>query len=286
MAYDFYVRSRQDLIDAIQKVGIIPYFSTSIPGFSLEEHCSPAVLFSDSGDDTWEWKGPVIQSTGCAYGKLFEKKSTYVRSDLFLDLANYRRDGYDFDARWEDGLASRREKAIMDLLTDRDEDGDVIWTEKQILTTDLKKIAGFGKSRSLAGKGAGAGKNAQGMRENEGTGAAFKNFQGVVTGLMMQTYLVTVDFHRRENKRGEEYGMPVSVMLPPEAVWGYELVTSAYSEKEAIFRSFFPAPISSSSRRFSKALRSRFSRRKLMESRPSLRKKVILKSESSLALLS
>jgi hypothetical protein len=37
MAYDFYVRSRQDLIDAIQKVGIIPYFSTSIPGFSLGE---------------------------------------------------------------------------------------------------------------------------------------------------------------------------------------------------------------------------------------------------------
>ncbi len=25
--------------------------------------------------------------------------------------------------------------------------------------------------------------------------------------------------------------MPVSVMLPPEAVWGYEEVTSAYDEK-------------------------------------------------------
>ena len=31
--------------------------------------------------------------------------------------------------------------------------------------------------------------------------------------------------------RGEEYGMPVSVLLPPEAVWGYEAVTVAYSEK-------------------------------------------------------
>ena len=51
-----------------------------------------------------------------------------------------------------------------------------------------------------------------------------------MTGLQMQTYLVITDFHRRTNKRGEEYGMPVSVMLPPEAIWGYEAVTSAYNE--------------------------------------------------------
>jgi len=46
----------------------------------------------------------------------------------------------------------------------------------------------------------------------------------------MQTYLVIADFERRKNKRGEEYGMAVSIMLPPEAIWGYEKVTSAYSE--------------------------------------------------------
>ena len=47
MAYDFYVRKKQDLIDAIQEFGIVPYFRTSIPGFSLEEHCPPVVLFND-----------------------------------------------------------------------------------------------------------------------------------------------------------------------------------------------------------------------------------------------
>ena len=48
MAYDFYVRSKQDLIDAVEEYGIIPYFSTSIPGFSLEEHCSPARTGEDA----------------------------------------------------------------------------------------------------------------------------------------------------------------------------------------------------------------------------------------------
>ncbi|MBR3560537.1 MAG: hypothetical protein IKN81_03245 [Oscillospiraceae bacterium] len=46
----------------------------------------------------------------------------------------------------------------------------------------------------------------------------------------MQLYLVVVDFVRRRNKRGGEYGMPVSILLPPEAVWGYDAVAAAYSE--------------------------------------------------------
>ena len=79
--YDFYIKTKQDLIDAVQEFGIVPYFSTSIPGFSLEEHCHPAVLFSDDDNNSWLWKGPVIQATHCAYGKFFEKKAAYVRED-------------------------------------------------------------------------------------------------------------------------------------------------------------------------------------------------------------
>ena len=51
---------------------------------------------------------------------------------------------------------------------------------------------------------------------------------------MMKLYLVTADFHRRRNKSGGEYGMPVSVLLPPEAVWGYDAVTAAYDEEPAV----------------------------------------------------
>ena len=60
-----------------------------------------------------------------------------------------------------------------------------------------------------------------------------KNYPGITTGLQMQTYLVIADFHRRTNKKGSEYGMPVSVLLPPEAIWGYDKVTAAYDEKPA-----------------------------------------------------
>ena len=110
MAFDFYVRSLQDLVEAVQTYGILPYFSNPIPGFSLEEHCDPRVMWSDDDNNAWAWKGPVIRESGCAYGKFFGKKAAYVSRALFPDLANYRRDGYDFDARFEDGLARYEDK--------------------------------------------------------------------------------------------------------------------------------------------------------------------------------
>ena len=97
---------------------------------------------------------------------------------------------------------------IMDFMMEIDEDGDVTYKNDRILSTDLKKMAGFGKGKE-------------------------KNYPGIITGLQMQTYLVITDFRRRKNKRGEEYGMSVSVLQPPEAVWGRGAVTKAYGESPA-----------------------------------------------------
>jgi hypothetical protein len=79
----------------------------------------------------------------------------------------------------------------------------------QILSTELKKQAGFGKGGE-------------------------KNFPGIITGLQMKTYLVITDFRRRKSHQGREYGMAVSVLQPPEAVWGYEAVTRCYNESPAV----------------------------------------------------
>ena len=58
----------------------------------------------------------------------------------------------------------------------------------------------------------------------------YKNFEGCVTQLQMQTYLLIRKFERRQNKRGQSYGMAVSYYQKPEELWGYEHVTSAYRE--------------------------------------------------------
>ena len=198
MRYDFYVRTKQDLIDAVREYGIVPYFTSAIPGFSLEEHCHPRVLFNDTEENTWFWKGPVIQETGCAYGKFFGKKAAYVRRDLFLDLANYRRDGYDFDARYEDGLARFQDKQLY----------DAICEHAPILSKELRSAGGYAYS--------GRWQKTEGVR----------GFDASVTRLQEQCYVIISDFVFTTAKNGTRRGWGVAEYSTPEKQMG-----SAFSER-------------------------------------------------------
>ncbi len=200
MAYDFVVHSRQDLIDTVQEYGIVPYFSTSIPGFSLEEHCSPSILFNDTEENTWEWKGPVIRATGCAYGKFFEKKVAYVRKDLFLDLANYRRDGYDFDARYDDGLARFQDKQLFDLIEE----------SAPVLSKVLRQNGGYAYSGH--------------WQKTEGR----KGFDTSITRLQEQCYVLISDFVYTTDKNGNRRGWGVAEYSTPEKFMGADFSEHVY----------------------------------------------------------
>lgn len=198
------IRSWQELVKWINEIGFLPLFANEIEGFSAEEHVSPDYWWTGvAEEDPWAWREIIASSHEVAYGKFFDKKAGFISLEWLPYFANCRRDGYDFDARWEDGKASRREKKIMDFFISDDEEEP--FKDIYILSSDLKKQAGFGKGGE-------------------------KNYNGIITQLQMETYLVVSDFQRRKNKKGQEYGMPVCVMLPPEKLWGYKSVTSAYSE--------------------------------------------------------
>lgn len=190
------IRSYRELINWINEIGFLPLFKNEIEGFSAEEHTSNLFWWTgDKEQDPWEWRELIARSGEVAYGKFFRKKAGFISMEWFPYFANYRRDGYDFDARWEDGLESMRCKKIMDQFEERE-----AWAGNE-----LKAQAGFRKGGE-------------------------KNFSGIMTELQMQTYLVTRDFRKRRNKKGMEYGMAVSVYTTPEELWGYDLVSSAYKE--------------------------------------------------------
>jgi hypothetical protein len=48
----------------------------------------------------------LARDSGIAYGKFFNKDAGFVSKSFFPTFANYRRNGYDFDALFEDELAS------------------------------------------------------------------------------------------------------------------------------------------------------------------------------------
>ena len=144
------------------------------------------------------WREIIARSGKVAYGKFFNKKAGFISKEWLPHFVNHRRDGYDFDARWEDELASMRQKKIMDLFEN----------EEARFSFDMKKKAGFGKGGE-------------------------KNFDGVVTELQMQMYLCLKDFRKKKNKAGLEYGWPIAVYTTPENIFGYEYVRSAYKEDPA-----------------------------------------------------
>ncbi len=203
------IKSAGELVDHIKQVGFLPYFAGEVPGFSVEERVAAGAWWTgDRATDPWEWREEIAAGHAVAYGKFFDGRAGFISPEWLPRFANARRDGWDFDGKWQSGAASHREKAVMQFFVDPESEDELQFTGAAIPSTELKRLAGFGKGGE-------------------------KNYPGILTGLQMQLYLVIAGFRRRRNKRGEEYGMAVSLMMVPESLWGYDLMTSAYSEEPA-----------------------------------------------------
>ena len=209
-ADDFVIKSMNDLTALIDEVGFVPFFENEIEGFSIEEHIDPKCWYggSDGFWDAWEWKGPVINQMKCAYGKFLKGKAMYISSKWFPDFANFRRDGYDFDARYDDGLASYHDKVLYELLD----------ANAPILSKPLKKMGDYGKG----GK---------------------KGYDTMITRLQKQCYVVISDFKYATDKLGNQYGWGIAEYSTPEKFFGKKFRDNVYKRKpeesyERVFKQF------------------------------------------------
>ena len=196
MNYGSKLKSAEDIDAAVQELGFLPFFRNAIPGFSIEERTPSGLWFSDE-PGPWDWKGPVIRMGNCAYGKFFRGKAVFVSLDWFPDLANYRRDGYDYDARCEDGLAPWHDQRIYEKLA-----------AGGMLSKALKSDCGYGRE-------------------------GLKGFDQAITRLQMQTYVCVENFEYALDKHGAPYGWGVARYNTPEALYGKKLVRSAYKRDPA-----------------------------------------------------
>ena len=214
------LKTSDDLLEFLRRVGFLPLFAGGIAGFSVEERTLGSSWWSgDILSDPWEWRILLAGHPEVAYGKFFDKKAGFIHKDFFPIFANYRRNGYDFDALCDEGLAKRRARKIMDVLGLNDEA-----VGNEFMSNELKEKAGFGRE------------------------GGEKNFDGILTELQMQTYLIVTDFRQRVNKKGEPFGWHIAAIATPETKWGYEFVSSRYSEEPSAslemitesLRVFFP----------------------------------------------
>lgn len=187
------IKTSDELSELINKIGFLPLFKNSVPGFSVEERTGKNSWWSGKPEDPWEWREVIAGEGQIAYGKLFDNRAGFISREWYPIFASYRRDGYDFDSRYEDGLASYRAKKIMDVMN----------LCEVIPSNELKVTAGFGKGGE-------------------------KGFESVLSQLQMQTYLTVRSFRRRINKKNEEYGWPVANYCTSERLFGEDHVRSAY----------------------------------------------------------
>lgn len=198
MAYDTPITSPEALEAAVLELGFLPFFRNTIPGFSIAERTPEDLWFNPEKDGPWEWKGPVLRGGRVAYGKFFRGKTGYVSLDWLPYLVNYRRDGYDFDARCDEGLASWHERRLYETLS----------AAGSLRSRDLKELGGYGSD---------------GMR----------GFDKLVTGLQMQTYFCVEDFEYDLDRHGRPYGWGVARYTTPERLYGRKTVRAAYRRDPA-----------------------------------------------------
>ena len=189
MLIDRSLKSAKDLTDLVNEIGFLPLFNVGVPGFSVEE-MTPGQWWTGLNDDPWHWREEAANEGEIIYGKMFSNRAGFVSRAWFPKFANYRRDGYDFDSRWEEGLETPRNQNIM----------EYVRMHPMSMTSDIKKNVGK-------------------------TG-----FEGALTDLQMKTYLVIRGFDRKKNRYQEPYGWSIGVMDTPENAFGSEYTISAYNE--------------------------------------------------------
>ncbi len=186
------------LVDYINEVGFLPLLSMGLNGWSAEEQvdeeCRYTVL-PDGGWEwpLWEWKGPVIQESGCAYGKFFDGKAAFVSRQWWPHLCNWRRSQHPSPS------PNSIEAIIMETLHEHG----------SLITRELRGLCGFSGPK-MRGK-----------------------FDGYITRLQAAGYIVTEDFVYARDRHGHRYGWGLSLLTTPEQLFGREACDPGCTAQES-----------------------------------------------------
>lgn len=189
----FIIDSREKLAEAAESFGILPFFPNNIKGLSVEEMCSPGMLFGGNYyEGCWEWKGPVIRQRKAAYGKFFRRKAGFVSLDLIPDFLNFRRANYPVKP-------GSTEEMLLEIIKEND----------SLTSTELKKLI-FGKHKRSSGFDLPEQGNI--IIENKKS----KSLESPLQRLQMGGWIIISDFEYKRTKTGERYGWGVARYSTPE----------------------------------------------------------------------
>ncbi len=191
---DARLKNADDLKKLIADIGFIPLFHAEGTEMLSVEALTYGQWWTGLKDDPWLWRETLSEDHDILYGKFFSGRAGFIHKEWLPTFANCRRDGYDFDSRADEGLAPQKHLGII----------GIVKREGRILSSELKRETGV------------------------------KGYEGAITLLQMQTYLMIDGFGRRIDKNGRPYGWSIAYLSEPETRYGYDFVTSLYTESTEI----------------------------------------------------
>ena len=193
----FVIKDEETLLEAVNRAGFLPMFSSGIAGFSVDEMAPEGSWDNPVQESPWGWKDKLIGTGECAYGKFFKNRVGFVSREWFPRFANYRRDGYDYDSLLDDGLEYPGTEKIVSVI------------EKNGATVSIE----IRKRLGLEGKEGGY------------------RFEKMINWLQMHTYVIPAGnvFRQYKNGKTEDWGILLYDMA--ENVLGSDNVRGAYSEE-------------------------------------------------------
>lgn len=197
------ITSWEDLDNAVERLGMLPYFTNKIPGFSVEENVPESLLW-DIENGPWEWKGLITRNLKVAYGKFFNSRAGYISLEWLPHFMNYR--------RAKSGLQrGSEEERIYKILIEND----------SLLSKELKNLAGYMTPRKPR-RSVNPFENMPELdtpphTENIRTDS---RFESIMTRLQMAGYVVIADFEYLYDRCGNRYGWGVARYTTPEALYG------------------------------------------------------------------
>ena len=124
----------ETMVALIRQLGIVPFFSNPIAGFSVEEHTPRDLWFTEDSLGPWDWKIECVRSGDIAYGKfLWGGKASFATADVYRELLNWRRSLAKY-------APTPDQQAVLDYLAERG----------SVSVPEVRKLLGLKKSAADA----------------------------------------------------------------------------------------------------------------------------------------